>query len=79
MDGESKEDRDLTRFKLRVLVADDTVFNQQIIKRLLNKWGVEGGGPHRLDSLRGRISYEPKAFGNRNRHQAASAKGWGRP
>lgn len=41
MNGESKEDRDLTRFKLRVLVADDTVFNQQIIKRLLNKWGVE--------------------------------------
>ncbi len=24
-----------------------------------------GGGPHWLDSLRGRISYEPKAFRNR--------------
>ncbi len=31
VDGKSKEDRDLTRFKLRVLVADDTVFNQKIL------------------------------------------------
>ena len=25
-------------------------------------WLEKGGGPHRLDSLRGRISYEPRAF-----------------
>jgi hypothetical protein len=40
---------------------------------------INGGGPHRLDSLRGRISYEPRAFEKIKRHQAASAKGWGRP
>jgi hypothetical protein len=38
-------------------------------------WTVEVGGPHRLDSLTGRISYKSKAFEKRKRHQAASANG----
>ena len=33
-----------------------------------------GGGPHRLESMRGRISYEPRAFEKIKRHQAASGK-----
>ncbi len=36
---------------------------------------VTGGGPHRLDSLMGRISYKPKAVEKRKRHQAALANG----
>jgi uncharacterized delta-60 repeat protein len=58
---------------------DDLVVLQYYNDGALDTDFGNGGGPHRLDSLRGRISYEPRAFEKIKRHQAASAKGWGRP